>query len=181
MVNENEYRGLTKEEKERIKPFDLNIVTKTVNNDSLYLYEINSSNIKRCTKVFPFTFIHLWRPFCAAQSCQNINYYENLQDEFKSKGLQLLLISETYGFSDIRNILKHSSFTKPIFVLQDSHFGHKIRKGHLIVSKELAQKEIAAMRGGFDDYLFCDTVLIYRGINLNTNKIDSLLQNTNLN
>ncbi len=123
-INENGYRDLTKSEKKLILPF--NGKDEIDNNGSKFIYEINISDIKSILKKNKFTWIHLWRPYCSSDYCQNINYFSDLEDKFINKDFHLLLISETYDISIIKDIVKKTRFIKPIYVLQDAYYGHKI-------------------------------------------------------
>lgn len=50
-INENDYRFLPEEYHKYIKPFDIRLVTRQVNyHDSLYLYKINTPDIKAVLK-----------------------------------------------------------------------------------------------------------------------------------
>ncbi len=179
-INENDYRSLSDYDKRYIKPFDSKIVTTKVNNiDSLFIYEINSDNIKEVTKEHAYTWIHLWRPFCHADVCQNINYLTNITDNFASEGLALLLISVTYGFKDIENVVKNSRFEKPVFVLQNNYYGYKMRKNRVKLVTDLKPELASSKKIWSDDYFYKDTTLIYAGSIEDKNKIDSLMQVNN--
>ncbi len=113
MINENNYRSLTVSEKSNIKSYRDNLLygNSTVEQNN-YLYEINTNNIKTHLKKTKYTWIYLWRPFCSTDNCQNINYFSVLEDEYKNKGLRLLLISETYDIDIINNIVKEGIMDK---------------------------------------------------------------------
>jgi len=176
MINENDYRGLKEEDKWFIKPFKLGIENQRVDfSDSLFLYELSTNNIKEVVKHHPLTWIHLWRPFCHAEQCQNIDYYSSIEDRFIEQGLRVLVVSETYDYNDIRGVVNNSMWNKPIFVLQDSYFGHKIRKNRLKLTEEITADSVVKTKWGFDDYLFKGSKLLFAGNTLDKEKIDSLL------
>ncbi len=176
LINENDYRSVSDLEKSLIRPFNQAIVTAKVNNgDSLFVYEFNNGNIKTVTRKFNYTWIHLWRPFCHADACQNIKYFADLADTYSSKGLVLLLVSETYDFNEIKNVMNHSVYNKPVFVLQSDYYGYKIRKNRIKFISELNPDLIASKQIWLDDFLFKDTTLIFAGNKLDKIKIDSLL------
>jgi len=176
MINENNYRGLSDKALQYVKPFDISLVSARVNNsDSLILYEINSDDIKALVHQEKYLWVHLWRPFCSAELCQNVDYFGNLADSYESKGLRLLFISETYDFSDIIKIMKHSWFNHPVFVLQDSYYGHKMRKTRLKLMATLSPDSAGRSKIGFDDYLFKEGNLLYAGGIQDNKVLDSLI------
>ncbi len=180
IINENNYRSLTDSDKNLLRPFDIEIVSQKVNNtEQLYLYEINTNDIKNCVRIQKYTWVHLWRPFCPSESCQNINYYLNIENKLKNYNLQLLLISESYDLNSIEHIVKNSFYDKPIYVLQDLYFGHKIKLNRMKFYNELKTDSSPKTRIGFDDYLFKDSVLIFVGEGLNKHIIDSLITKNN--
>jgi hypothetical protein len=182
LINENNYRNLKDADKSIIKPFDPEIVSVKVNNNQqLFIYEINTDDILNCANKHKFTWVHLWRPFCPHESCQNINYYLNIEKDFKTYDLELLLVSESYDLKLIENIVRKSDYDKPIFVLQDSCYGHKIRPNRLKFFRDFNTDITTEPRYGFDDYLLKDTVLIYAGEGLDNHKIDSLIMKTTAN
>jgi len=176
MINENNYRGLSDKALQYVKPFDISLVSARVNNsDSLILYEINSDDIKALAHQEKYLWVHLWRPFCSAELCQNVDYFGNLADSYENKGLRLLFISETYDFRDIIKIMKHSWFNHPVFVLQDSYYGHKMRKTRLKLMAALSPDSAGRSKIGFDDYLFKEGNLLYAGGISDNNVLDSLI------
>ena len=176
MINENNYRGLSDKALQYVKPFDISLVSARVNNsDSLILYEINSDDIKALVHQEKYLWVHLWRPFCSAELCQNVDYFGNLADSYENKGLRLLFISETYDFRDIIKIMKHSWFNHPVFVLQDSYYGHKMRKTRLKLMAALSPDSAGRSKIGFDDYLFKEGNLLYAGGISDNNVLDSLI------
>jgi len=117
----------------------------------------------------------LLRPFCTSNTCKNISFYSDLENRFKKDNLKLLLISETYDLDIIKNKVEQNNFKNPIFVLQDSYFGHKSTKIRDQFSEELNNNiNIKNQKYGFDDFLFKDTLLVYAGRNLNKQIIDSI-------
>ncbi len=175
LINENNYRNLSDSDKIILKPFDPDIVSRKVDNDQFFIYEINSNDILNCSKKYQFTWVHLWRPFCPNEHCQNLNYLLNTVNAFKSHDIELLLVSESYDLKSIENIVRKSAFDKPIFVLQDAYYGHKIRKNRLKLIADFNSDLPAKTRFGFGEYLFKDSTLIYMGYDLNEHKIDSLI------
>ena len=48
--------------------------------EELKVYEINSKNIKTIILQNEYTWVHLWRPFCSAEYCQNIGVFQEIDD-----------------------------------------------------------------------------------------------------
>ena len=177
-INENDYRFLPQEYKHYIKPFRPELVTQKINykKDSLFLYEINTPEIKKVLRQYKYVWLHLWRPYCEADYCQNISFFAQLAWRYQNKGLQLLFISEDYDPITIQKVLAHSIFDKPIFVLQDIWYGHKIKKNSRLLFNEINNNPAIHSKRGFDDYLFKDTLLVYAGNRMSERVLDSLLQ-----
>ncbi len=176
-INENDYRFLPEEYRKDIKPFDVALVTQKVNyHDSLYLYEINTPEIKAVLQKHKYVWLHIWRPYCEADYCQNISYFTQLARRYRDKDFQLLLISEDYDPPTIKKVLAHSDFNKPVFVLQDAWYGHKIKKGYRLLFNELNNNPEIHSKTGFDDYLFKDSLLVYAGDSMSQSTLDSLVK-----
>lgn len=176
LINENNYRALKDSNKKTIKDFDYESAVQSGKRDEdVLVYEINSNDIKQYLKNHKYTWIHLWRPFCKSESCLNINMYSGIENDFKNKGLSLLFISETYDIESINQRVRNTNFEKPIFVLQDSYYGHKIRKNRVKLFNDFNQSQLPKTKYGYDDLLFKDTSLIYASYQLKKNEIDSVL------
>lgn len=177
MINENGYRNLNEHQKFVIKPFNEDLIFNyTPVSFQSFIYEINTSDIKSVLSNQKYTWIHLWRPFCKGETCKNLSFYSNLENKFMNNDFKLLFISETYDLNIIKNKVKENYFKKPVFVLQDSYFGHKSTKIREKLSEELNNSiNIKNQKYGFDDFLFKDTLLIYAGRNINKHIIDSLI------
>ncbi len=181
LINENEYRNLTDADSSVLRPFNLEIVSQYVDNSSnLVLYEINTNDFGKLLRKQKYTWIHLWRPFCPSEVCQNINYYLNAANKLKHLDLEFLLVSESYDIYSIKNCLRNSFYNRPIYVLQDSYYGHKIRPTRLKFYREIVARPPLKTRIGFEDYLFEDTTLIFAGNGLDTGGIDSLIIENNM-
>lgn len=180
-INENDYRFLPAAFKGDIKPFDLSVVTKKVNyHDSLYLYEINTPEIKAVLKKHQYVWLHIWRPYCEADYCQNISYFTQLVRRYQDRDFQLLLISEVYNPPTIKKVMAHSTFDKPVFVLQDAWYGHKIKKSYKLLFHQINNNPAIHSKRGFDEYLFKDSLLIYAGNKITARMLDSLVKHGDL-
>lgn len=72
--------------------------------------------------------------------------------------------------------MTNSSFHKPVFVLQDAWYGHKMKKSSRLLFNELNNNLQIHSKRGFDDYLFKDTLLIYAGNKMSQHILDSLVK-----
>lgn len=176
LINENNYRALKERDKKSIKPYDYNFSqTLRKEEEEVVVYEINSADIKEYLKHSKYTWIHLWRPFCKAEICQNINAFAELEKEYQHIGLHLLFVSETYDMASIQKVVQNTGFKKNIFVLQDAYYGHKTRKNKVALLKEFNHGKFEATKYGVDDLLFKDTNLIFAEYHLSKKQIDSLI------
>lgn len=176
LINENSYRALKEADKKSIKPYEYKATQLSRTNvDDMVVYEINSRDVKEYLKQSRYTWIHLWRPFCRAEICQNINVFSELEKEYKNVGLNLLFISETYDIASIKKVIQNTGFKKNIFVLQDAYYGHKTRKNKVALLKEFNHGKFEETKYGVDDLLFKDTSLIFAGYHLSKKEIDSVI------
>jgi hypothetical protein len=143
--------------------------------DSFYAHEINSNNIIACARTSRFLWVHLWRPYCKANACQNISFYPALADRYKANGLNLLFISESYDLKSIRNAVDNNGFNRPIYVLQDSYYGHDLNDAR----KKFSEMNFSQIQDPdliiYDDYIFKDTLIIFACKEINKIMIDSIL------
>ncbi len=175
MINENGFRALNESEHQNIKAFNPNLITQQLNHsDSLFLYEINSIDIKKYATQSEYLWVHLWRPYCQAEYCQDIGFFSSLAAKYKNKGLTLIMISEVYDRQPIKNCLTNSEFNHPIFVLEDQYFGHNLRENRIRLAKELSGSQ-KKLKYGFDEFIFKDSSFIYRGNEMSQHLLDSLI------
>jgi hypothetical protein len=176
MINENNYRGLSKKDLNSIKSFEIKNIDKKVSySDSCYIYEINSVNIRNCAMISKFLWIHLWRPYCKTDYCQNISYFSSIADQYRINGLNFLLISESYDLKEIKGLLEKNNFDRPVYVLQDSYFGHGLKsakKKFLEINNHLIQNPNFIYN---DDFIFKDTLLIFACSVINKKLFDSVM------
>lgn len=175
-IGENYFRLLNESQLKSIKPFDPAIISSTVNNSAqLYIYEINSENVREVISNNRYTWVHIWPPYCHADACENINYFQRVSDHLKDKGVEFLLVSNSYWFPDIKKKLANSEYNKPIFVLQDSYYGHKMDKARMQLYNEFRNSQTPEVKYGYTDFFFRDTTLIFGGTGLTREMVDSLI------
>lgn len=175
-INENNYRLLRQNQMKYIQVYSIDLVGDTgVNKNECYIYEINCPDIKEVTRHYSYTWIHLWRPYCKGDICQNIKALEYSADKFKTNGFALLLVSETYDLKEIQEIVRQSAFSYPVFVLEDRYFGHSMKGARIKFIDQLANNDSIRKNVYHSDFLFRDTLLIYATGTMNMSKLDSLV------
>lgn len=176
MIGENGYRLLKESQLQYIKPFDSAVTYSAHDNAGiLALYEINSNDIHKVLLSNQYTWLHFWTSWCHGPYCENVNYFQTVSDQLKDRGVQFMLVSLSYDFAAIREKIRNSAYDKPVFILQDSHYGHKVNDGRLKFHNEFKNLNTPEMNYGFSDYFFRDSTLIFCGKDLNKHMVDSLM------
>lgn len=163
-------------EKIHIKPFEAaNQEEPCKDQRCRSIYEINSADILGLLDEQEYTWVHIWNPYCPDENCVNIGQFETLADTYKNKGLKLVYISATYDISKIFSIAENSSFSKPIYVLDGSYYGPKLKamrqKLHMDLDKDAGEDDYFFQ----DDYLFKGDSLIYMGKEANDSIFEKLI------
>ncbi len=174
-INESGYRSISSLESHHIKPFEASKEPSDCKElDRFMVYEINSKQILDTIKKQPYTWVHIWLPYCPNESCTNINQYENLENKYKNKGLNLLFISKSYDLSRIISTANQSNFSKSIYVLDGAYFGYKNKE----ISKKLYQDLNTNAQEDdnyfYTDYLFKGDTLVYMGYEVSDSIIQSI-------
>lgn len=177
-IGTNMYKSCTKEHLSHYKPAETS--SQFNGNDTLNLnvYELNSKEIKKRLVGQKYTWIHMWRPYCKADYCENINYPKNVSAK---RNIQYLLLSQVYDLANIRKSLARTAYDQPVYVIQNSFYkmGSKTNgknKAAIQMKKELNNNSKLQTSKWGDDLFFKDTLLIYAGESaLDANKIDSLI------
>ena len=180
-INESGYRSISHLEGHHIKPFELAESSGSCRDlGCLSVYEITSQNILDSLSNHEYSWIHTWLPFCAIEKCVNIYQFENLENNYKSYGLNMTFISRTYDINKIITRAKQSNFSKTIYVLDGSYFGYKNKKVAKKLYKDLNTNSKEDDYFFYSDYLFKGDSLIYMGNEINDSIIDNLLKSKQL-
>ena len=172
-IGENDYRSLTETQRERImKAHPETLPRKIREADPLKLYEINTDGIKEFASRSELTWVHLWRPWCPNDHCVNIDYLERIHQPYKNREVQFLMVSVSYDFRTIENIVSNTGFSYPILVLENARYGHKLKAARKEFLSELGLEEDDKVG---DDFIFADTTLVYNGNIESRNTLDSLI------
>lgn len=175
MINENNYRALNETHLKHYVP--TNIETALIKRDTsepLIISEINSNHIKTIAKQTEYVWVHLWRPFCSAESCQNLTYLEDWKTK-SGKKISTLLVSENYQIGSIIKIINQSEYQHPVFVLENAYYGHKTRATRVKFSNELSNGKFNIGKYGEDDFVFKNGELIFAGNIISYHSLDSIL------
>ena len=175
MINENDYRMLQETDKSMFKPYSAVSESGSGNTGDLFLYEINTPQMLQRMKYNHYTWIHLWRPYCTSDYCTHIDYFFNLAGKYTLKGLDLLFISECYGVRNIKQKLADTASHHTFYVLEDKYYGHKLNPARQKFMKDLGIEITKQNKWGYDDYIFKDTTLIFKGDHIGETTIDSLI------
>lgn len=176
-INENNYRTLKPDERTHFVPFSLEAVSDNQVNhiEQLQIHEISTKYFHQAFTQSEFTWVHLWQAFCKNDYCQNISAFQKQEQDLARHGLNLMLVSNTYDFEDIQNCAQNSGFTRPIYVLDNAHYGHKVRPGILKALSELGVDVSDKQAILVDDLLFKGNDLVHYGRKLSTQAMDSVL------
>jgi hypothetical protein len=181
-IGTNEHSMLNATALDHFKPYPLEIANfKGNDTTNLLIYEINTPDLKQEIKKNHYIWVHLWRPYCTSDACENIN--APLKSAAKYN-IAYFLVATSYDLKSIKESVVRTGYKAPICVLQNSYF-HKAERFNG-KSKSLAQlsKELnnnPTLKGKYvDDYFFKDTLLIYTGSPssnslLNGHILDSLM------
>ena len=176
-INENDFRTLNKKDLTCIHSFYIDSTDVTRNqNTNLYLTEITGSDLKRCLKKYPYTWVYIWRPFCKGPNCKPLFYYEKIDRAVRAKGVKFMLISQLYDIKNIQRHIQRSTFDREIYVMKDKEYGHKLTPARLKLAQEIAPEYYGKKLPWMEDYLiFKGDTLIYQGGNVSASILDSVL------
>jgi hypothetical protein len=175
MINENNYRGLTSRDLEYFQKFQPDSFNQNADSNSLIIYEINTPQLKSITAKNKFTWVHLWRPWCSAEKCQNIGFFSQAAGRFHQTGLMFLLLSESYDINAIRKAVQNSNFHDRIYILEDSYYGHKIDIARERFIDGIMNNARITPGKYYDDFIFRDTLLVFASKDITIETLDSLM------
>lgn len=171
-INENNYDKLTEKDKKKIKTFNESL-SNEIGSTSFAIYEINTTEIKNQLKKNNFTWVHLWAPYCKGDECKRLSYYTELKKKYSNFNLKIYVTSIFYDVTLINEIVLNNKYEEPIYVLQNSYFGKNMSKAQKKLNQELTNTQ---EKKWFSEYLFKDTILLYKGYDINGPLLDSLIK-----
>jgi len=175
MINENNHRGLTSEELEHFQNFRPDTFHQNADFHNLVIYEITTPQLKSITAKNNFTWVHLWRPWCTTEKCQNIGYYSQTAGKFSHTGLKFLLLSESYDLKAILKAVQNSNYQDQVYVMEDSYFGHKLNLAREKFIEGIMNNDLVKPGKYYDDFIFRDTLLAFASEDITLETVDSLM------
>lgn len=159
MIGENSFRSLTTSEIDHILPYEsaANLAAKDTAEQQV-LYEITAADVMQHARESAYTWMHLWRPWCPNDKCQNIGVFQETAEKYT--GLSFFMVSQTYDFASISRITEQSNFVWPVYVIKDEKYGHKLNKSRELLAQDF---NIAGGRAFGDNLVFKKDSLIYNG------------------
>lgn len=173
LINDNYYRGLTKEQLQEVRQFGDPPVT---DSSEKFLVEITVNDLVSSLKNAPYTWVHTWVPYCKGEHCMPLSYYDNILQKHKDKGVQLFLISSTYSYKSVKKQVPY--FSQDVYVIQDERYGHSHGNNLTYFREELRYKTKIPQKTLYSDLLFKGDSLIYTTNLMTTAKMDSVIRAT---
>lgn len=171
LINDNYYRGLTKEQLQEVRKFGDPAVTDSVKK---FLVEITVNDLVSSLDNATYTWVHLWVPYCKGEHCMPLGYYDNILQQYKDKGVQLFLISSTYSYNSVKKQVPY--FSQDVYVIQDERYGHNHGRNVTYFREELRYKTKIRQKLLYSDLLFKGDSLIYTTNLMTIAKMDSVIR-----
>lgn len=168
------YRYLNDKEKEHFVAYNPNNFDKKIDNSKdIFIEELTAENIRNMLESHKFTCVELWSPYCKAEVCQSLNYYDDICADYEKNNFKLIKISRTYDFDYISKAIINAKYDKQMYVIKyNERYGNNIDKVHDRFVKDFAKKDLM-IRMSY--YYFKDTTFIHADDFLNNNIMDSLI------
>lgn len=172
--NDNGYQFLSEEDRIHFRPFTSDIINKQVSyNDSLFIYEITSDQIKEVAKGNKNLWVNIWNPVCNAERCLNINYFSNIEKKYKEEELRIMLVSSSYEWRMIKKIIDETGYSKPVYVLSNSYYGNNKKKNLEKLAADFQSEE--QNKKVFTDFLFCNSLLVHADWNMEEDSLSHFI------
>lgn len=173
-INDDGYRNLTDEQFKNIRQF--NDPPPTDEADK-YIVEMTTDDLVKSFDKANYTWVYQWVPYCGANECRPLFYYDRILDGCKDKGMQLFIISNVYTYSSVKK--RADQYSGDIYVLRDEDYGHKTGKRRNKFAEELiAGGHIQSREDFYDHMIFRGDSLIYSCSNskMSSATMDSVLK-----
>lgn len=168
------YRDISPQVKAQyFSEFNIEDFDKPANNiDSFEIQEVDHQDIKNILHRHRYNCIMLWSPYCKEEVCQSLSYYDKLVERFNKNNFKLIIISRTYDYKYIEQIVKDSHYTQKMYVIEyNPEYGHNIDRVHDRFAKDISGMVFESRPSYF---FFKDTTFIKADEILN----DSILETT---
>lgn len=168
------YRYLNGEEKKHFVEYKPNNFDKKIDNSkNIFIEELTVENVRSMLDAHKFTCIELWSPYCKAEVCQSLNYYDDICADYEKHNFKLIKISRTYDFDYISKAMINAKYDKQMYVIKYNEiYGNNIDKVHDRFVKDFTGKDLK-LRMSY--YYFKDTTFIHADDFLNNTIMDSLI------
>lgn len=139
-INSTGAKNLSNKERNQLRPFAERGSLLDFNQQApVNLYMISGEDISTIINENKLVWIHKWRPFCNAESCQRIAPF---QDKAKSNNVQLAFIAETADLDDINKAVKNAQFSSPIYFGNHIVYGTNITKARNKMKMDLLRNQM---------------------------------------
>lgn len=173
LINDNYYRGLTKEQLQEVRKFGDPPVK---DSSEKFLVEITVNDLVSSLDNATYTWVHSWVPYCKGEHCMPLGYYDNILQQHKHRGVQLFLISSTYSYNSVKKQVPY--FSQDVYVIQDERYGHNHGNNLTYFREELRYKTKIPQKILYSDLLFKGDSLIYTTNMMTNAKMDSVIRAT---
>ncbi len=171
-INQNGYPALTEQQRVEIRQFANN----RQNDTGKYLVEITAKDVYPVLKKNQYTWLHFWTPFCKGENCKPLWYYDKIALNAKSKGLQSMLISNSYSYRSVKSQVK--SYSDDVYVIKNAVYGSTIGKNHKAFINDFVEDGYISKPNLFSNLIFKGDSLVYYGSNISTAIVDSVVNAT---
>jgi hypothetical protein len=164
-INDNGYRSLKAKDKMQLQRYKPGMAP-----NSGY-YEITGAEIKQAMAAAPYTWVHLWRPYCPGPQCYPPIYYARIAQQHEQ--VQFFLLSENYDPWHIARQMQHGAINHPIYFVMDSVYGHNADRNR----KRIIAEMMGAGHGrGSSHIIFKGDKPVYMGYDMSNAIMDSVLR-----
>lgn len=171
LINDNYYRALTDEQFAELRQYG---DTGVVDSASKYLVEITVDDIVQAMKQAKYTWLHQWVPYCPGETCMPLYYYDNILQQYKDLGVQLLMVSSSYTYNSVKKQVPY--YGGEVYVLKDEIYGHNHGKNVRKFETELRAKTRTGVGILHKDMLYKGDSLIYTTNLMTAAKMDSVIR-----
>lgn len=179
-INENGYRLLPGEDRKHFVAYsdqlDSDFQAISALDDSFLVFEICTNDIEHILERNRFTFIRVWTPYCSSENSKALmNDLQSLSKEYPYAGLKVMLISNSYSLSEIKETVLNARYNLPVYVLSNMCYGSKQGSAMKKLARELDRNRMLGKQEYFSTYFLRDTMLIKASWNIPASEIDSAI------
>jgi len=169
-INSNGYRELSTQKKLQLQDFSANSVNEYDGNHPVK--EMTAPALKSYIKPKEYTWVYIFVPYCKDSSCKPLMWYERTINNYKSKKINFLAISQVYDMGLINK--QRQGFEHTVYIIKDAAYGHNMYKARDRFTAELLNDNPIS-RSRPAHMLFKRDSLIYYSAVMNKHAIDSVM------